>query len=467
MNLQIAQPTPQRVALSFRLNVRESDHKKLIASTFGSRTSFDATVEFEPNDFSNDTERLAACDLASVLATEVLRAQGTSRIEDRRKPGYLDLTVPYPYTEEDVRLGAQAMVREAACQKAEVVSNLAMFEAWSGQVVANAERIAVDSAKACERWIKLVDDFDAQLQNAITAGDEQRLLELKETYLRIAAEFPSLHQTLEEFSMKLSQTSPTDLDVRWGVHFGFGVMDMQENAFERTVTPGTFTRVRIDLSIRRAHVGPRADGVLLLLEFIAGGSLIAKVKVRKEVHLQAFDPVWRLAKRLGAIERFEPKDELPPIMEDALAKAAKVRMNREMSAWIEQHGSAHLKQGVALSYSMVRLYREERSRQVLNSLSPAFAEWSVAVDGEATERKDFSLKASPSAEAFEALVLVHSVAPGAKIVYGGNSQFTAVNDEVIVVPEGELFPNSSETFVYREAAGKRAVPAKRKQGGSR
>lgn len=458
MKLNIEQTPPARVTLPLRLSIAPADLSKYQAATMSTRTFVDAALDFSPDDFTTDSERIAATHLSRLLSREAqldANHRGYRGPHDvTAVPGRLTLEVAYPIDQATVHSQVVALVRESSQQQAMVDAATLAFQQWRDslepQILPLAKRAAAEQAS----WVSAFKALEQRAGEAAQALDEAALQQVVKDYQQMGEQMPSPDTVFGALAEQLAQLpGPAGLPLAWDLDAGRFWIDRDEPVFLRELTQ---PRVVLKASATLLYGGLFGEnGPSVVLELTGGASLIKHVAEKPSaINLSALVPFFQAAQTLAESLEGDPKEYSTfGRVQSALEKIARNKTVAEMRAWIAAHGSTHLQKGIDLDYSMMRLYREERTRAILAELSADFAAWQICVDPASMNLANIPTKASPSAEALSALDLVKRVSPDAGIGFSGDipSLVRAINDEVIYVPAETFFPNAPGLIIYREA----------------
>lgn len=462
MKMNIVQPTPERVKLPFRLFIREADLKKFQAATMSNRTYLDASIDFGPEDLSTDGERLACFQLSRLLFQEAQLSEQRNWFEDKNVvPGKLCLDVAYPNQPEEIQAAVVALVTEAGRQLELAQSLQVQFDSWAESVEDDLISASQEVAKQNDSWVEKQADLEKRSKKIISAKSEKALLKLKDELDEFVNSFPDVDELLQPIADRASTIAGFNgVTIDWRLRTGLMgySMDDRTSALIRSKDVGLKAHVsgeiKTDLRKSNTHVD---------IELDVSGHLIYPLNAKKTIKLPALVDLEKVNEFVGENKHGRTDNySISSNIAKTLESLHRDKVVNEMNAWIAKHGSAHLKKGVDLDYSMMRLYREERARSILGNLSVEFNLWQLSVDPASLNVTNIPSKASPSEASINALSLIHKITKKASIGYARDEHhlMRAIDDEIIYVQEGGLFQSSPSLIIYRDDPSRQKIVEK-------
>ena len=481
MKLNIVQPQSARVTLPVRLCVRPQDLSAFQARTLSYKKFTDAGVDFGPDDFANDSERLAARSLANTLIQESsLKSTGwTDPSAGSLIPGFIAIEVAFPFDELAIQESIKDVVRLAGVQMDVAVRVLGHLEAYAQQTY---ERLSAQVAEVCRRYAQPIAAFQA-IRSATTYGglenlNENQLVSLVDELLALPDQLPSLSDLEALLSKSVSKYPAPGASVCFDIRDErlFGTFTMNDSApLRANCNPpkATIEVVVLPEDILRSNHWEVVVRASIVGSFIPKFSesktfkidLLPLLGIHQEIDdyfpeqdYQAMDAADKASLLVRLSERKNSSDSMLAAIGNALSRIANKRNLAEASEWIAAHGSEALKLGSDLNYSMVRQYRLERAQFVLAGLLGEITGWEIALCKDLDSFHFPNKKASPSERALRAATAILPVAPDTTIYYAERISNTLQPEdgEYLKIEEGQLFPGAPAYVLFWPAP--HAVP---------
>lgn len=474
MKLNIVQPESARVTLPVRLCVRPQDLGAFQAHTLTHNTFTEAAVDFGPDDFANDSERLAARDLALILQRESTHVNTGWQKHPTGSliPGVIAIEAAFPFDELAIQESLKDVVRLAGVQRNVAVGVLGHLEAYAALT---HKELSAKIAEACRLYEQPVATFQelcsTTSSDRLKALDEKQLLSLTDQLVALAAQLPSpsdlealLRKSIPEYPAPVTSVSFSVDD-----EMGYGAFLMDKSALLRSdCTPPKASvivtvrhandlcctssewKVEIYASVVGSYIADFAGTEIFEIDLFP---LLGIHEVIDRLPEEDFQAMGGAEKAALLVRLYEDKRDSRGPLSDigrALSRIADERNQAEASEWIAAHGSEALKLGSDLDYSMVRKYRLERAQLVLAGLLSEISGWEIALCKDLDSVYFPHKKASPSERALRAATAILPVAPNTTIYYAERISNTLQPEdgEYLKIEEGELFSGAPAYVLF-------------------
>jgi hypothetical protein len=454
MRTPAARSLERTVVLPFHFHVATSNVSRFRTETLSRATSFVHDVSFTPADISCEED-------ASALLTleQAVQFRGDT-------PG-IAVETSYPYSDQSLKAAALDYIKTCVEHRRKYAIAESALQKFS-KTKKVLEQAIYEDAEAVWAEAAPIHDARAKLKAACENLDEDQI------NVRLH-EMRALASGAEDATQRLA----TRLEKRGLIRFAapvvckpwtvadsmFGVVFQNREMASSFATKPAPESISLTVSKtlvaapEKHRIGIFSAGdyaeITLAMRSSHVGELTSKVEFR-------FAKAKTILQRLADFdhEYWPSSDYEPECVLQARATIIKHNKQREMEAWIREHGSQRLKTGLAEGYSMLRAYREERTVAALKPFTEinGFHISFDLVNG-ASKRK-----ASPTGEALNILVTIASMLnqrDQIQIVYVNNPD--VVEGEAIELSDGALFDESPRTFVFRPGVNQRRSAGTKKR----